>query len=265
VPTFNQSPYDDDALQVYEDAMPGYEVIGFYYSGWLTDDALHCRTKGIADRGYLRVHHIPIVEWSTYEPIPINVLIDDRSEEGLVADSCLVHWRAYPTGAPPPRFEEMVLSPDIDPDWYVAEIPAQASGRTVDYYIHAVDNSGRREGMPRTEPDAWYSFEVVLPTEDVAEIPADGYARLHPNYPNPFFPATTFSFDLKYEGRVRLSVHDAQGRLVRTLVNEDVGPGSHEIAWDGRSDAGEELSAGTYFYRLRAAGITYTRKAILTK
>jgi len=265
VPTFNQSPYDANALQAYQDAMPGYEVIGFYSSEWLTDDALHCRALGIADRYLLRVHHVPIVEWDTYAPIPINAFIDDRSEAGLKGDSLLVYWRAYPTGAPPPRFTETLLAPDVEPDWYLAEIPAQASGTTVDYYIHAVDNIGRREGMPRTEPDAWYSFEVALPTEDVAAHSSEGGTRLNPNYPNPFFPATTFSFELHHEGRVLLNVYDTQGRLVRSLVNGTVGPGSHEIVWDGKNDAGEELGAGTYFYRLRAAGITYTRKAILSK
>ena len=64
---------------------------------------------------------------------------------------------------------------------------------------------------------------------------------------------------------MRLQVYDPQGRLVRTLVDRTVGPGRHEIEWDGRNDAGVELSAGTYLYRLRAAGINYSRKAILTR
>lgn len=266
VPTFNNTTYDNAALQVYEDAMPGYEVLGFYYSGFITDDALHCRTKGIADTGILRVHHIPIVEWNSFDPIPVSVFIDDRSETGLVSEECMLYYRATRAGEDPPRrFEEVQLTPDVDPDWYIAEIPTQADGTTIDYYVHAEDNSGRAEGMPRTEPDAYYTFEVDVPIDGVAELPLAGSARLHPNYPNPFFPATTFSFELKYEGRVLLNVYDTQGRLVRTLVNGSVGPGQHEIFWDGKNDEGEELAAGTYLYKLRAAGITYTRKAILAK
>ncbi len=45
------SSYDDEAIESYELAMPGYEVIGFSGS-WQSTDALHCRTKGIADIGY---------------------------------------------------------------------------------------------------------------------------------------------------------------------------------------------------------------------
>ncbi len=267
VPTFNNTPYDDDALQVYQDAMPGYEVLGFYSSQWLTDDALHCRAKGVADRGLLRVAHIPIVEWSTYEPIPVDVFVDDRSETGLIPEQCLLYWRAYPTGTPPPSFSTTELIAEGDPDWYVADIPAQASGTTVDYYVHAADNSGRTEGMPRTEPAAYYSFEVELPAAAVEELPGATAAHLHSAYPNPFSAAfsTTFAFELKYEGRIRLQVYDTQGRLVRTLVDGRIGPGRHEIDWDGRNESGQELSAGTYFYKLRAAGIDYSRKAILTK
>jgi len=247
--------------------MPGYEVLGFYSSQWLTDDALHCRAKGVADRGLLRVAHIPIVEWSTYEPIPVNVFVDDRSETGLIPEQCLLYWRTYPTGTPPPSFSPTELIAEGDPDWYVAEIPAQSSGTTVDYYVHAADNSGRTEGMPRTEPAAYYSFEVELPAAAAGELPDGPGSLLHAAYPNPFTPAlsTTFSFELKYEGRVRLQVYDPQGRLVRTLVDGTVGPGRHEIDWDGRNESGQDLSAGTYFYKLRAAGISYSRKAILTK
>lgn len=265
MPTFGNSTYDNAALQAYENAMPGYEVLGFSYSGWLTDDALHCRAKGVADREMLFVSHIPIIEWTTYEVIPVNIFIDDRSEAGLDVGSLLCYWRAYETGSPAPDFSTLLLSPHAQPDWFIAEIPPQASGTTVDYYIHAADNTGREAGMPRAEPDRWYSFEVTLDPADVADLPRSRDVQLHANYPNPFFPATTFAFELKYEGQVRLQVYDPQGRLVRTLVAGAVGPGRHEIAWDGRSDAGEELSAGTYFYRLRAAGISYARKAILTR
>lgn len=263
VPTFGNSSYDNQALYTYRDAMPGYEVLGFSGS-WLTDDAIHCRVMGIPDRYMLRVEHTPILEWQTYAPISIQAKIDDRSETGLKSDSLLVHWRAYPTGAPAPAFSSIVMAPAGPQDTYAAAIPAQGHGRTVDYYIHAVDNSGRREGMPRSEPAGWYSFEVALPAAGVADL-AGGTARLDQNSPNPFNPHTTFSFELLHADRVNLAVYDAQGRLVRTLLDGTVGGGRHEIVWDGRTDAGEELAAGTYFYRLRAAGVNYSRKAILAK
>tara|TARA_Y100001935_G_scaffold212457_1_gene182963 strand:- start:634 stop:1896 length:1263 start_codon:yes stop_codon:yes gene_type:complete len=51
VPIMNSS-WDDDALEVYRDALPGYEVLGFTGS-WQSTDALHCRVRGIPDITYI--------------------------------------------------------------------------------------------------------------------------------------------------------------------------------------------------------------------
>ncbi len=263
VPSFSNATYDNQALDTYRSVMPGYEVLGFTGS-WLTDDAIHCRVMGIPDRFMLRVEHTPIREWTSYSPIPIEAKIDDRSETGLKADSLLVYWRAYATGSPAPSFSAIVMAPSGAQDHYAAAIPAQGHDRRVDYYIHAADNSGRREGMPRSEPAGWYSFDVTLPSADVADLDS-GAARLEQNSPNPFNPRTTFSFELLYPERVSLAIYDAQGRRVRTLLDGRKEGGRHEIVWDGTSDAGDDLPAGTYFYRLQAAGVSYTRKAVLAK
>jgi agmatine deiminase len=263
VPIFGISA-DNAALAVYRAAMPGYEVLGFTGS-WLTDDAVHCRVMGIPDFFMLRVEHTPIIEWHNASTIPVTARIDPRSEAGVKADSVLVYWRAYPTGNIPGPFSPLVMSLTQIPQVYQANIPGQASGTTVDYYVHAVDQTDRREGMPRAEPAGWYSFNVTLPAADAGESGVGSLARLDQNRPNPFNPSTVFSFDLKYTGSATLAVYDAEGCLVRTLVDGVLAPGHHEIFWDGRNDDGRELAAGTYFYRLQAAGVSYTRKALLVK
>ncbi len=55
------SSWDDEGLEAYEDAMPGYEVVGIMYGGWANTDALHCRTKGVADLGMLYIQHVPLL------------------------------------------------------------------------------------------------------------------------------------------------------------------------------------------------------------
>ena len=54
------SSLDDDALAVYEAAMPGYEIFGIYSNSWINSDALHCRTHGVADSGMLYLKHYPV-------------------------------------------------------------------------------------------------------------------------------------------------------------------------------------------------------------
>ena len=70
------------------------------------------------------------------------------------------------------------------------------------------------------------------------------------NYPNPFNPETTISFEIPEPGRIELTVYDMSGREVETLVDEFYPAGKHRIKWNGNSNP-----SGMYFYRL----ITYDR------
>ena len=70
VPLGTNNTYNNDALAVYQEAMPGYEIIGVAsngYSGWENTDALHCRTRGVMDFNMLFVDHRDVLfgeqEW----------------------------------------------------------------------------------------------------------------------------------------------------------------------------------------------------------
>jgi flagellar hook assembly protein FlgD len=89
---------------------------------------------------------------------------------------------------------------------------------------------------------------------------------LSQNYPNPFNPSTTINFTVRERSRVSLNIYNVAGQLVRTLVNEDRAPGTtHQVAWDGRNDAGQSVSSGVYFYKLVTNDMTQTRKMVLLK
>ena len=69
-------------------------------------------------------------------------------------------------------------------------------------------------------------------------------------YPNPTNDRAVISFDLTHDAKVELRLYDAAGRLVRTLVSGALRAGSHQLEWNGRSNADEALPSGTYFYQL---------------
>ncbi len=83
---------------------------------------------------------------------------------------------------------------------------------------------------------------------------------LHGNYPNPFNPTTTISFDLPSASPVKLSVYDLLGREVAALVDAPLAAGSHQITFDGTGRA-----SGVYIVRLTAAQTTLTSKMVLMK
>ncbi len=256
VPFFGNSGYDQDALEAYREAAPGYEVSGYYYSGFLSDDALHCRTKGIMDSGMLRVGHIPVT--GEHEgPVTVSAEITAHSGGNLTQSS--VFYR-HGDGL----WNELNMSLSSRGS-YEAIIPAPETASVCEYYIAVQDDTGRSEGMPRTQPEASYSFTQTANLSSVGSSEVPGSAQLNSNYPNPFNPTTTFSFSLAYEDEAELAILDARGHLVCILTSGMHAAGDHSIQWDGKDSTGRTLPSGVYLYRLRAAGLQYTRTATLIK
>ncbi len=76
--------------------------------------------------------------------------------------------------------------------------------------------------------------------------------QLQQNYPNPFNPSTVIKFALPQAGRVQLHIYNSAGQLVRTLANNEMAQGWHELTWDGRDQNGQTVATGVYLYRLTA-------------
>ena len=96
---------------------------------------------------------------------------------------------------------------------------------------------------------------VNAPTAIFADTqgqPAD--VELLPNYPNPFNPETTMPYVLSEWASVRLTVYNALGQIVRTLVDREQAAGVHKVIWDGVDEGGREVASGRYLYRLEVAG-----------
>ncbi len=76
------------------------------------------------------------------------------------------------------------------------------------------------------------------------------------NYPNPFNPSTIIAFTIPRDltnSFVTLKIYDVQGRVIKTLVNNNLSAGNYLAKWDGKNDAGENVASGVYIYNLRVA------------
>ena len=93
---------------------------------------------------------------------------------------------------------------------------------------------------------------------------------LFQNFPNPFNPETWIPYQLAVDAEVGISIYDVQGDLVRRIELGERFAGGHldrETAayWDGRSDDGELVSSGVYYYHLRAGDFHATRRMVIVK
>jgi hypothetical protein len=84
--------------------------------------------------------------------------------------------------------------------------------------------------------------------------------RILRNMPNPFNPGTTIEYEVAQEGFVELTVSDAMGRAVRTLVQTFQGSGVHRLHFDAA-----ELPSGLYFCILRSGGRSDIHSMLLSK
>lgn len=90
---------------------------------------------------------------------------------------------------------------------------------------------------------------------------------LHRNAPNPFTALTRIEYSIPVEGRgpVVLSIHDVTGRLVHNFREASQGPGTHSIWWDATDQAGEAVSGGFYYCRLRWNGRSETQAMLVIR
>jgi len=97
------------------------------------------------------------------------------------------------------------------------------------------------------------------------EVPKE--FKLSQNYPNPFNPSTRIKFAVARQSNVRITVYDITGRLITTLVNENLRAANYEIKFDAR-----DISSGIYFYKLEtdasaslSTSYIETKKMVLVK
>jgi len=150
------SQWDDEALQVYENAMPGYEVVGIYSNQWFNTDALHCRTKGVADIGMLYFRHVPLLGEVPYEEqIEISTDLIAYSGEDIYTDSVfLIYKTAHES-------YDTVLMVYQEGNTWTGWISGFSVGDQVSYYLYAADVSGRHVSSPFIGMPDPFEFEVV--------------------------------------------------------------------------------------------------------
>ena len=166
----------------------------------------------------------------------------------------LGHYAVY-RGATP---DFTPADPDL-PDFETYDLTivdaAVSPGETWYYRIGAFDDAGNFSG---------YSSATGVTVITGAAVPRR--LELVGAVPNPFNPRTKIVFELPVTSEVELILHDLTGRVIRTLaIDTPLGPGRHELAWDGADEMGRAVASGVYVCRLRAAGEIRTTRLMLIR
>ena len=104
-----------------------------------------------------------------------------------------------------------------------------------------------------------YILKNLTLTELPKQIIPDQY-ELEQNYPNPFNPVTTIRYYIPHITKVKITITDALGRQVKTLVDEEQTFGRYSVSFNGNG-----LASGIYYYTLSTDNFSQTKKMILLK
>jgi thiol-disulfide isomerase/thioredoxin len=120
--------------------------------------------------------------------------------------------------------------------------------------------------------DGWYVDDISITgylKTGVEGNPCEAMVQAKPLLfncvPNPFNSSTEIRYQLGRTQRVRLSVYDITGRLVRVLVDREQPSGLQRVQWDGRDEESRVASNGVYFYSLETDGAVSTKKLVLVR
>jgi agmatine/peptidylarginine deiminase len=186
--------YDAQAIISYQQAMPGYTIVPVMQNSstpWLDTDAIHCRTKGMADLGMLLIKHSPILgEQPNASAHSVYAEITAYSEQPFVEDSMLLFYKI--------NTQEWQSTPleHISGKTWRGTLPC-AENADIAYCFFAKDQSGRREFLPyigKYDPFVYHnnSGTETLPLiiVDKNEITAEGFTQQD----------TTLTFTIRNEG-----------------------------------------------------------------
>lgn len=117
------------------------------------------------------------------------------------------------------------------------------------------------------EEESYYAFVIEYETDitgtgetylESSDIPTK--FSLRQNYPNPFNPGTTISFELNKPYWTSLSIYNATGEQITTLIDERLQEGKYELLWSAKN-----IPSGTYFYSLSIGDTRVTKAMVLLK
>ena len=229
VPLGTNSNYNNQAIAVYQEAMPGYEIVGVtnndWSIGWENTDALHCRTRGVMDFNMLFVDHRDVVfgEQTWQDSIAITSKFIAYSGQELKQDSLLVYY-SIDGGA----YQAAHMTATGNPDEYVGYITGYQGLSSVDYYVFGADESEHRYTQPVFAELDPHHFTMGPHTQGVDENEAESFEV----YPNPM------NNTLFINGNVQtVAIFNAVGQQVLFVENAN------------QIDV-ESLSDGLYFVKV---------------
>jgi hypothetical protein len=246
---FYQEKYDTTAQRIWQEALPGYKIVGVNCNASITAlGAIHCITKEIGVLDPLHVVHQALeCQDNTVTPNGYSIHATLQHRSGIASASVF-----YTTDLNQP-WQSSALQHDLSGEW-VGSIPVQPNGSQVYYYIQATANSGKTVVHPLPAPQGWWKFCVqhVVGTNEPAK------AELLDVYPNPASAITCIPVSATEKTRGSIMVYNMLGTQIERVFEGDIPAGPSNYFFDAA-----RYAPGTYLIRLTAGNNTLLKKVVV--
>ena len=254
LPTYYEQ-YDTTAIRIWEEAMPGYNVVGIDCDSGNDNiislsGAIHCITHSVGVADPLMISHLPLPDTDDTENA-YAVTADLSHRSGLA--SVTLSWATSPDGP----WTDVAMTEGIVEGGFAADIPAQVEGTTVHYYISAEANSGKTGARPMPAPEGWWSFKILGETSSLDD--EDATSPWQALYPNPARAMTCLELNLPQATTCEVVLHNVFGQKVRTLHQGTLNRGVQRVFVDAST-----LAAGPYLVTLTTdQGTRWTERLVV--
>jgi|GEM_PF-4006865 len=157
---------------------------------------------------------------------------------------------------------QLYISGNLGETWIEENSFTEQTGVNYVTKLHATtDARGQSKLFAGTFGAGLFSSpSILVSVEDEFNEDIPNNFHLAQNYPNPFNPSTTIEFSIPQSGLYEIAVYNILGQKVKTLLRNELQPGSHKVEFNAA-----ELASGIYLYKLTGNNITLTKKMILIK
>lgn len=251
VPTYREE-YDTTAMNILQKELPGYNIVGIDCDNAAetiiaASGAVHCITHAVGVADPLLISHNSLGDTESQDDYLVNAYINHRTG----VSSASLFWRLQGES----DYDEVSMSSVGDNEWE-AFIPGQVYGSILEYYVHAIAESGKEQSRPMPAPAGYWTFQVL---EDVVTIEEGVPAIFSDIYPNPASGITVVPIKLEESTMARLTVVDALGRQVVEIYAGSFSEGEQKYFLDASI-----LAAGVYSVVFSTASYT-TSKLLFVK
>ncbi|MFZ4477963.1 MAG: agmatine deiminase family protein, partial [Saprospiraceae bacterium] len=234
---FYEEQYDTTAQRIWQEAMPGYKVVGIDCNDIIPlFGAIHCITKEVGVNDPIRIVHQEL-------ECQDNGLVGDYFIKALIQHrSGIASAKIYYTTDLAGTWQSSALIQGIIPtDEWFGSIPLQAVGTTVYYYIEATASNGKTITRPITAPEGYWKFCVTA-----GSATSNPGAVLLEIYPNPASAITVVPVQTKEKTKGSLLIYNSLGQLVQSLFEGEIPAGETNYFLDA-----SEYVPGAYLVKLQ--------------